>query len=637
MRDKSTVIGWLLIGLVFLAYMLYQGYEAKKYAAEQPELERQAMIAQQKSDSIAQAEAARLAAQAQAERTDSTNALFAARQGTAGETVISNELLRLTISNKGAQFTRAELLDPTYRNQEGGNVVLFDGAEDNQLQFLLEGKDYNVRTADFCFRPEQVSASGVTLRLPIAHGSLVVRYALRPGSYLVDMDVQAENLDGFFPAKTSEVTIDWNQRMRQQEKGYRFENTYSTITYRRDDGKTKELSSSGGAKEKDGGDIEQSLFWMAFKTQFFSQILVADKSFGVERLSSAYEEEGSGYLKRYAASVTVPFDPTGREATSLHWYLGPNKFKTLKQNQKMLADSRDLDLQTIVYLGWPVVKWINRFIFLPIFDFMTGWGLNMGIVLLLITLVVKFAVFPLMRKSFLSSANMRVLKPKVDEINAKYPKSEDAMVKQQEVMQLYSQYGVSPMGGCLPMLIQMPIWVALFNFIPNAIELRGQSFLWADDLSTYDDLVHWGFHIWGIGDHLSLFCVLWCVSTFANTWISMRQQSYAATPETQQSMKMMKWFSYLMPLIFFFSFNSYSSGLNYYYFVSGLISILMMWYLRKTTDDAKLLQKLEARYEKRKSQPRKTSSMMERMQRMAQQQQEILRQQQEAQKNRQQK
>lgn len=631
MRDKSSIIGWILIGLLFLGYMMYQGYEAKKYAAQYPEQAQREALAQQKRDSIALAKAEQEAAKAEAERTDSTNALYAARQGKEGETTIQNGLLRLTIANKGAQLARAELLDDTYHNQDGGHVVLYDKG-DNQLQFIFEGKDANIRTDEFCFQPCEATDSSVTMRLPVAHGSLNIRYTLHAASYLLDMDVQAENMDGFFHAKTDKMGMVWAQRMRQQEKGYDFENRYSTITYRRDDGKTKELSSSGSDKEKDGDDIEEGLYWMAFKTQFFSQILIADGSFSVNELSSAYEKQGSGYLKDYHADVEAQFDPTGKTATRMRWYIGPNKFKALKASQSQLADNRDLDLQTIVYLGWPVVKWINRFIFLPVFDFMTGWGLNMGIVLLIITLVVKFAVYPLMRKSFLSSANMRVLKPKVDEINAKYPKAEDAMQKQQEIMQLYSQYGVSPMGGCLPMLIQMPIWIALFNFIPNAIELRGQSFLWANDLSTYDDIIRWGFHIWGIGDHLSLFCVLWCLSTFANTWISMRQQSYAATPETQQSMKMMKWFSYLMPLIFFFSFNSYSSGLNYYYFVSGLISILMMWYLRKTTDDSKLLKKLEARYERRKSQPRKTSSMMERMQRMAQQQQEILRQQQEAQR-----
>ena len=231
---------------------------------------------------------------------------------------------------------------------------------------------------------------------------------------------------------------------------------------------------------------------------------------------------------------------------------------------------------------------------------------------------------------------MRVLRPKVEEINARYPKKEDAMIKQQEMMKLYSEYGVSPMGGCLPMLIQMPIWIALFNFIPNYIEMRGESFLWADDLSTYDDVINWGFNIWGIGDHISIFCVLWCVATIISSVITQKQQSYAMTPEQQQQMGMMKWMMYLMPLIFFFSFNSYSAGLNWYYFISSIIGVLMMWFLRKTTDDAELLAKLERRHAERKAsagEKKKTSSLMDRLQAMQEKQLEILKQQQEAQNN----
>ena len=309
-------------------------------------------------------------------------------------------------------------------------------------------------------------------------------------------------------------------------------------------------------------------------------------------------------------------------------YLGPNKFSTLKENEAILQSDKNLDLQSLVYLGWPLIKYINRFFMLYLFDWMTSWGINMGIILTLLTLIIKFAVYPLMRKSYLSSARMRVLKPKMEEIAKKYPNKEDAMVKQQETMKLYSDYGVSPMGGCLPMLIQMPIWIALLNFIPNAIELRGQSFLWASDLSSYDDVISWSTNIWGIGNHLSIFCLLWAVSTVLSTLITMKQQQDSAmSPEQEQTMKMMKWMYYIMPVIFFFSFNGYSSGLNYYYFLSTIISVLTMWYLRKSTDDKKLLAQLEKRYAERKqnnSGARRTSSMMERMQEMAKKQQEML-------------
>lgn len=632
MRDKNSLIGWLLIGLVFVGYMVYSSNQAKKQAEEARLQKITNAAAEQKNDSIKKVKEAQAAIALEAEQKDSTNVLFKARQGKAGTTVIQNKLLKLTISNKGGQLVRAEMLDSTYRNQEGGNVVLFDDSDTPNMTFIFDGKEKNISTDEFYFTPTDVTDNSVTMSLPIANGSIDINYELVDDSYILKMDLVTQNLRDFFPAKAEEFTIRWRENMRQQEKSYAFENRYSTITYRDTDNDTDELSSSGADKDKNGDDIDERLKWVAFKTQFFSQILIADGSFKVERMVSAYAKKNSGHLKELYASLIAKFDASGKNPTNFKMYLGPNKFSTLKENEAIIGKDSDLDLQSIVYLGWPIVRWINRFVFLYLFDFMTGWGINMGLILLIITLIVKFAVFPLMRKSYLSSANMRVLRPKIEEINKKYPNREDAMQKQQETMQLYAQYGVSPMGGCLPMLIQMPIWIALFNFIPNAIELRGQSFLWAKDLSTYDDVLHWNTNIWGIGDHLSIFCVLWCVSMVANTWISMRQQSYSMTPEQEQSMKFMRWFSYAMPFIFFFSFNDYAAGLNFYYFISGLISILMMWYLRKTTDDTKLLEKLEARYKERKANPKKTSSLMERMQAMAEQQREIQRQQEEARK-----
>ena len=628
--NKNTLTAFILMALVLFGFMAYENYARRNQMEEQMVL-----------DSIAQVEAKREAAKTQEklakiaeEKNDTLNPLFEARSGKEGTTVIENELLRVTLTNRGGQMQKVELKDSTYRSREGGNVVLFDRG-DHDMNLLLDGKTANIVTNELFFTPSEVKKDGVTMHLPVAGGSLDITYSLKPNSYLLDMDVKATGLEGFFPSKTKQMTIEWKEQMRQQEKGYDFENRYSTITYRDTDGDTHELSTTGGDEEED--ELEEKTKWIAYKTQFFSQILIADAPLTVTNMASEKLEEGSGYLKTYRSTMAADFDTKGAEPTSFHLYLGPNKFSTLKENEEMLQSGGDLDLQSMVYMGWPVIKWINRFFFLYAFDFLTGLGLNMGIVLLLLTIIVKVIVFPLMKKSYVASANMRVLRPKMDEINAKYPKPEDAMLKQQEVMKLYSEYGVSPMGGCLPMVIQMPIWIALFNFIPNYIEMRGESFLWADDLSTYDDVINWGFNIWGIGDHLSLFCILWCVSTVANSIITQRQQQYAMTAEQQQQMSMMKWMTYLMPVIFFFSFNSYSSGLNWYYFVSGLISILMMWFLRKTTDDAKLLEKLEKRHAERKANAgdkKKTSSIMERLQAMQEKQMEILKQQQEAQKNR---
>ena len=627
--NKNTLIGFVLMALVMFGFMAYENRNRAIQAEEIRIQDSIAAIEAQKEAVKTQEKMAKMAEEA----ADTLNPLFEARTGKQGTTVIENELIRVTLANKGGQMQKVELKDSTYKSREGGNVVLFNSGDQN-MNIMLDGKTANIATEELFFTPTDVNADGVTMHLPVANGSLDIIYSLKPNSYILDMDVKVSNLDGFFPSKTNSMMIEWTEQMKQQEKGYDFETRYSTVTYRDVDGDTHELSVTGGDEYED--DFEEKVKWIAYKTQFFSQILIADSPLSVGVMSSEKSEKGSGYLKTYQTSFSADFDTKGVKPTSFHLYLGPNKFSTLKANEKLINSRDDLDLQSLVYMGWPVIKWINRFIFLYAFDFLTSLGLNMGIVLLLLTIIVKFLVFPLMKKSYLSSANMRVLRPKMDEINAKYTKPEDAMMKQQEMMKLYSEYGVSPVGGCLPMLIQMPLWIALFNFIPNYIEMRGESFLWADDLSTYDDIIHWNFNIWGIGDHLSLFCILWCLSSVISSIATQRQQQYAMTPEQQQQMSMMKWMTYLMPVIFFFSFNSYSAGLNWYYFISTLISVLMMWALRKTTDDAKLLAKLEKRHAERKAnagEKKTTSSLMGRLQAMQEKQLEILRQQQEAQKN----
>ncbi len=628
--NKNTLIGFLLMALVVFGFSAYENHNR---AIQVEEMRIQDSINSVNAMKEASEAKQKLAKEAE-EKADTLNPLHAAYNGTAATTVIENELLKVTLTNKGGQLKKVELKDETYKSQDGSNVVLFAG-DDQSMNFLIDGKSANIETKELFFTATDKTADGVTMHLPVANGGLDIIYSLKPNSYILDMDIKATNLNGFFPSATKTMQIEWIENMRQQEKGYDFETRYSTVTYRDIDGDTHELNTNGSDDEED--EFEEQTKWIAYKTQFFSQVLVSESPLNVTSMSSAALEKGSGYLKTYNTTFSADFDAKGVKPTSFHMYLGPNKFSTLRENEEIIGSSDDLDLQSLVYLGWPVVKWINRFIFLYAFDFLSGLGLHMGIVLLILTILVKIIVFPLMRKSYLSSANMRVLRPKMDEIAAKYPKPEDAMLKQQETMKLYSEYGVSPMGGCLPMLIQMPIWIALFNFIPNYIQLRGVSFLWADDMSAYDDIINWGFNIWGIGDHLSLFCVLWCASTIFSSMITTKQQSYAMTAEQQQQMSMMKWMTYLMPLIFFFSFNSYSSGLNYYYFISTLSSVILMWWLRKTTDDAKLLAKLEQRHKERKanaSTKKKTSSMMERLQAMQEKQMEILRQQQEAQRQR---
>lgn len=621
--DKNTMWGFILMALVFIAFTWYSKpseeqiraqHEADSIAAVQ---QNEALIAEQtrKEAEIAKAEAA---------RNDSTSALFSARNGEEQRITLENDLVKIIINTHGGVIEEAVLKN--YNDQQKEPVRLLT-PEDASLTLMLEGKQENIITSDLFFEVADMqeirgygptgyasnrsTSQSLTLRLPIGSGSLDISYVLRPDAYMVDMVVQANGIADLFSPSMRTLDLQWKDRARQLEKGFDFEQRYACIRYHEADGDTDNLSETAD-KEK---DIDEALDWVAFKNQFFSAVLISHQQFTGSHLKSQVYEKGQGYLKNYEATLHTAFDPTGKQPTQFQLYLGPNDFHTLKaHNDLSLVPSKDLELEDLVYLGWPIVRWINRWFIIYLFDWLKGFGLHMGLVLLLLTLIVKALVYPATKKSYLASARMRVLKPKVDELNAKYPKQEDAMKKQQEMMQLYSQYGVSPMGGCLPMLIQAPIWIALFNFVPNAIELRGQSFLWADDLSAYDDVIRWGKDIWLIGDHLSIFCVLFCLMQIGNTWISMKQQQNAVmSPEQEQSMKMMRWMMYLMPLMFFFMFNTYSSGLNYYYFLSGFTSILIMWVLRKTTDDEKLLAQLEAYKAKNAANPKKQSGMAARI------------------------
>jgi YidC/Oxa1 family membrane protein insertase len=308
----------------------------------------------------------------------------------------------------------------------------------------------------------------------------------------------------------------------------------------------------------------------------------------------------------------------------MQFYFGPNKYSDLKDASSLAINpENDLELEEIIYFGWPIVRWINRYFIMYLFDILSSTGLNMGIVLLLLTLIVKMCVYPFTKKSFVSSAKMRALKPYIDELNVKYPKQEDQLKKQQETMALYQKYGASPMGGCLPMLIQMPIFIALFNFVPNAIELRQESFLWANDLSAFDSLISWDKDLWLIGDHISLFCLLFCVTQILNTYYTSKMQPSMGGAEMEQQQKMMRWMMYLMPVMFFFMFNDYSSGLNFYYFVSTLISVGIFIYLRRAIKEDELLKKMEAYAESNKNNPAKKSNMMARLEALQEQQKKL--------------
>ncbi len=629
--DKNTIIGLVLMAAVLIGFSWYNTNQERNLQSNQTE-----QTTPQKATDNKQPSATTIPVKTTA---DSTDIFYAATKEQTPKVVeLKNQKVSVKINTKGGAISEVRLNEyKSYKDFEAKkeNPLLLYSNKDAGLNFKLDTKEGTLDFSNYYFTPINQTDSTVTMRLQASNGaSIDVDYKLLADNYLVNFTVKANGMQKYLPSTTQTIQMDWHDRVAQQEKGFYFENMYSTLTYKKHGDDTHKMSENETKEES----VTESVDWIAFKNQYFSSVLLAAEPMKNVNVKSEQLEEGSGYLKNYSANMAATFDASGAKPSKFQFYFGPNNYRLLQKMDNYKVSEHDNDLQGLVYLGWPIVKWINRFFTLYVFDFFTRLGLPMGIVLLLITLLLRAIVYVPTRKSYLSSAKMRVLKPKIDEIAAKYPKQEDAMKRQQETMSLYSQYGVSPMGGCLPMLIQMPIWIAMFNFVPNAIELRQQSFLWADDLSTYDSLVSWNTNIWGLGNHLSLFCLLFCATNMLYSFMTMRQQRETMSGEQAQQMKMMQWMMMLMPLFFFFMFNKYSAGLNYYYFISLLFSALTMWYLRKTTDDKKLLAKLEANYQANKNNPnKKPSGLAARLEALQKQQEEMMKRQQEIQQRRQQK
>ena len=618
--DKNNIIGFVLIALVLIGFTWYQqpSAEEQRAAFVQDSI---AQVTKAKAEKQAKlSEAARQKAIKKAIAEDTTSLFYNALRGQAESIVLKNEKIELTLNTKGATVEKAVIkgFDDYKGNKE---ITLFDG-EDQKLSYTLSAKETNISTSDLYFVPSAVTDSTVTFTAEAAQGkSLTIEYRLG-ADYMLHMKMYAEGMQGLFAPGTQTMDVNWKDKCRQQEKGFMFENRYATLTYHNTDGGTDYLSETSAEEDE---PTEEKTDWIAFKNQFFSAVMIAKDNFDKGALlTSVPQEKGSGYLKQYEAKLKAFFDPSGNKPSEFEFYYGPNDFRLLKRVEKESAFGKELEMQRLVYLGWPLFRIINRWFTIYVFDFLTGLNINMGIVLILITLLLKFITFPMVKKSYMSSAKMRVLKPKLEAATAQYNKPEDQMQKQQAMMAEYSKYGVSPLSGCLPMLIQMPIWIAMFNFVPNAIQLRGQSFLWISDLSTYDPIIEWNSNIWLIGDHLSLTCILFCVSNILYSWMTMRQQRDQMVGQQAEQMKMMQWMMYLMPLMFFFMFNDYSAGLNFYYFISLFFSAAIMWVLRKTTDDEKLLKILEAKYEENKKNPKKMTGMIARMQALQEMQRQQL-------------
>ena len=626
--NKNNIIGFLLIAVVLIGFSWYNqpSAEEQRTAFVQDSIAK-AKHAEMEKASKAAAAKRQTNAKAKVEA-DSTALFYSALKGQAKKIVLKNEKVELTLNTKGATVEKAVIKGYVGHNlqvkdgsADAKDVTLFDG-NDQSLKFMLEAKEANIITSDLYFTPSNVTDKSVTMTAVAGEGkTLTLTYTLG-NDYMLHMSLQANGMAGLFSPNYNKMDVDWSDKARQQERGFMFENRYTTLTYHNVEGGTDHLNEGS---EKIDEKIEESIDWVSFKNQFFSAIIVAKDNFEKDAfMTSIPQEKGSGYLKQFQAKMKTAFDPTGKKASEFEFYFGPNDFQILKNTEKESTFGKDLEFQKLVYLGWPIIRWINRFFTLYVFDWLSN-VFPMGIVLILITLLLKLITYPMVKKSYMSSAKMRVLKPKLEAATAQYNKPEDQMQKQQAMMAEYAKYGVSPLSGCLPMLIQMPVWVAMFNFVPNAIQLRGEKFLWMNDLSTFDPIFEWNTNIWLIGDHLSLTCILFCVANLLYSWMTMRQQRDQMVGQQAEQMKMMQWMMYLMPLMFFFMFNDYSAGLNFYYFISLFFSAAIMWTLRKTTDDEKLLAILEKRYQENKNNPKKASGLMARMQAL----QEMQRKQQE--------
>lgn len=609
--DKNTITGLVLIGLLLIGFSWFSQPSKEQQEAMQRYNDSIALIQQEENALKAKQEAA-LAHEVKVTKVDSTSLFFSATEGENKIVSLENKVMKVMLSSKGGRISSVILKD--YNDQEGNQLELFD-EKDSHLNFNFYNVNEAIQTQDYFFTPILEGDNKVTMRLSVdAESYIDFIYELSDETYLVDFKIQAQGMQDKLAA-TNYVDINWKEHARQLEQGGSFEQRLSRLTYKIYQSKTKDLSPAKDDKK----EVEEKLNWIAFKNRFFSSVFITDQGFEKSVLDSKAEPEGADYVKDYSAEMNTFFDPTGQNPTLMHFYFGPNHYKTLRALDSGKARVDQWDLDRLVYLGWPILRWVNQLFTINIFDWLSGWGLSMGMVLLFMTIIVKLVVFPATWKTFMSSTRMRVLKPEIDKINAKYPDQEDAMKKQQEVMALYSQYGVSPMGGCLPMLLQFPILMALFMFVPSAIELRQESFLWATDLSTYDSFINLPFNIPFMGSHISLFCLLMTVTNILNTKFTMAQQDTGA----QAQMPAMKWMMYLMPVMFLFILNSFPSGLTYYYFLSTLISIITTLVLKKVIDEDKVLAQLEAK----KSTEKKSSGFAARLAAMQEQQEELLKKQ----------
>ena len=606
--NKNNIIGFVLIGVIMFGFTWYQSKQYEKQMEAQAQLDSIAFVEQMAAmakDSVNRAEATVNVKTLPAYK---DSMLTEARLAEAQIYKLSNDKVEIEFTTRGAQPYSVKIKD--YMTYDSTDLYLIK-PEQSQFGVTVYAGE-NINTKDFVFQVAEHNDSLLVMQLPFAQGGYIQQvFALSEGSYMVQNELSFVGMGNVIPRNVSNVDIDWNIIIPRLEKGYKNEKQYSKVNYYfTGDKKSEEL----GRGRDDSERINTKMKWFAFQQQFFSAIMTSGDEFASADLSVKYfnEDDPSRNLMACSARLRSDFQG-GSEVISLpyEFYFGPNDYAGLK--------AYDQKYEKIVPLGGWMVAWFSRLVIIPCFDLLGKFIKNYGIVILLMTLLIKLIISPLTIKSYKSSAKMQVLKPEIDKLNAKYPNEKDAMKKQQAMMELYRKAGVSPAGGCLPMLLQMPILFAMFRFFPASIELRQQKFLWADDLSAYDSIVDFGFNVPLLGDHLSLFALLMAASMFVYSKMTSSQMS------DDPNMAGMKFMSlYLMPIMMFFICNNLSSGLSYYYLLSNLITMGMTWYIRKyvvTEDKVRADMMLNASKPQKKSKWQMRLEEAQRMQQQMQQQQ----------------
>ena len=607
--DKKSIIGIAVVAVLFLGFAYLNTNEQKKYEqkkaawqATQDSLaavNRAAAVAADTTaviaptDSVAVAEAAAAVRERQVETLGEY--LAAAREAAPEEFTVENDVMSVRFSTRGGQVTGVTLKDYRKyapRKEEGRPVEMMDPetAQFGMTFYVRNGlNNVDVNTLDYVFEADPVTttpdgAQLVVMRLPVAaDASLEYRYLIYDTAsperdYLVDFDVRLVNMAAEM-ANQTQIRLDWAASTYQNEKGFKNENMYTTVAYRfPGDSSVEELSMSEEERSK---EVTTSVNWVAFKQQFFSSVFIAPENVSYANMGFTTAQPGSGYVKNFRAQMTVPYT-ADTEGYDFAFYYGPNKYSILKKVTATEGD--DLYMERLIPLGWGIFGWVNRWFVIPVFDFLRNYIPSFGIVILILAVLIRLIISPMTYKSYVSMAKMRLIKPQVDELAKKYPKQEDAMKRQQATMELYKKAGINPMGGCIPLLIQMPILIAVFRFFPASIELRDQPFLWADDLSSYDSILNLPFSIPFYEDHVSLFALLMAASMFFYSYYNYQQ-----TASTQTQMPGMKFMMvYLMPVMLLLWFNSYASGLCYYYLLSNLLTIGQTLVIRRMVDDSKI-------------------------------------------------